>query len=116
MEYLELPRLEPGAPLDVHGNQVALLERIRCYQASGTMTCTTCHDVHRPQREAASLSARCLTCHQAQSCGLFKKEGYKIAGNCVDCHMPRQPSNLIVSDTNGRSVRPQVRNHWIKID
>ena len=114
-QYLELPRPDPAARLDVHGNQVALLERSRCYQESGTMTCVTCHDVHQPQRDAAAFSQRCLSCHQAQSCGQFKTLGSKIAGRCVDCHMPLQTSNLIVSDANGRSVRPKVRNHWIKV-
>ena len=93
----------------------ALLERSRCYQESGTMTCVTCHDVHQPQRDAAAFSQRCLSCHQVQSCGRFKTLGSQIAGRCVDCHMPLQTSNLIVSDANGRSVRPKVRNHWIKI-
>src|SRR5438876_6857553 len=54
-QYLELPRPDPAARLDVHGNQVALLERSRCYQESGTMTCVTCHDVHQPQRDAAAF-------------------------------------------------------------
>jgi hypothetical protein len=29
--------------------------------------------------------------------------------------MPNQQTNLIVSDSNGKKVKPQVRNHWIKI-
>jgi hypothetical protein len=114
-KYLELPQPDPAARIDVHGNQVALLERSRCYRQSGSMTCVTCHNVHQPQRDASAFSERCLGCHQVQSCGLFKTLGSQIAGRCVDCHMPLQTSNLIVSDANGRSVRPKVRNHWIKI-
>jgi hypothetical protein len=29
--------------------------------------------------------------------------------------MPKQQTELIVSSANGKSVRPEVRNHWIKI-
>ena len=111
---LALPQFEPNAHIDVHGSQIELLKRSRCYQKSD-MTCNTCHDVHVTQRDAASFSGRCLACHQVQSCGLYPKLGQQIASNCVDCHMPKQQTELIVSSANGKSVRPEVRNHWIKI-
>jgi Cytochrome c554 and c-prime len=109
---LEIPK--PSEPLDVHGNQIALLERSRCFQAS-QMTCLTCHNVHVPQRETRDFSSRCLACHKVQSCGLFAKEGRKIADKCVDCHLPNQTSNVIVSTLNGIPIKPKVRNHWIKV-
>jgi hypothetical protein len=112
--YIELGRLDPDTPIDVHGNQVALLQRSRCFQGS-QMTCGTCHNVHTPQRDAASFSERCLGCHKPESCGIYAEAGPKIANNCVDCHMPRQPSNAIVVGANGVKVRPLVRTHWIKI-
>jgi hypothetical protein len=46
---------------------------------------------------------------------MFGKRGASIAANCVDCHMPLQDSNVIVSVTNGEQTRAQVRNHWIKV-
>ena len=46
---------------------------------------------------------------------MYAKLGPQIAENCIDCHMPVQASNLIVSDVNGTSVRARVRNHWIKV-
>jgi hypothetical protein len=113
-QYLRLTQHSPDEALDVHGDQVALLTRSRCYQAS-QMTCLTCHDVHRTQRDPAQLSERCLTCHQEQSCKLFPKEGHALRGRCVDCHMPLQPSNLIVSGLEGTEQRALVRNHWIKV-
>jgi hypothetical protein len=113
-EHLVLPNFEPSAQIDVHGSQIELLKRSRCYQRS-EMTCLTCHDVHVTQRDAASFSSRCLGCHQIESCGLYKKLGQQIASNCVDCHMPKQQTELIVSSANGKSVKPEVRNHWIKI-
>ena len=100
---------------DVHGNQVALLEKSKCYQSSPTMTCSTCHDVHQTQRDPAALSARCLTCHHAESCGEFAKMKEKLKGNCVNCHMPVQPSNVIISNQNSKPTRAMVRSHWIKI-
>lgn len=112
--YLHLVMPGPNEPVDVHGNQVALLERSRCYQTS-TMTCSTCHDVHIPQRDPAAFAERCLTCHKVQSCGLFPKRGDRIAGKCVDCHLPRLTSNMIVSSHEGARLRPQVRTHWIKV-
>jgi hypothetical protein len=112
--YLQLDSLSANATVDVHGNQVALLTRSRCYQSS-QMTCITCHDVHRTQRDPKELSGRCLACHQEQSCKLFPKEGHALKGRCVDCHMPLQESNLIVSGLEGREQRALVRTHWIKV-
>jgi hypothetical protein len=111
-EHLEL---KPAAPneVDVHGNQVALLARSACFRSS-EMTCSTCHDVHRTQRDVAQLSGRCLTCHVPQSCGLFPSRGKALIGRCVDCHMPLQQSNSIISGHEGRQERPPVRTHWIK--
>jgi hypothetical protein len=111
--FVALTTPPPDAPVDVHGNQVALLQRSRCYQAS-QMTCLTCHDVHATQRDTRQLSGRCLTCHQEQSCKLFPAQGHALAGRCVDCHMPLQSSNLIVSELEGTKKAAQVRSHWIR--
>jgi len=100
--------------IDVHGNQVALLERSKCFRSS-QMTCATCHDVHRQQRDVVELSGRCLTCHAVQSCGLFPQHGQGLIGRCVDCHMPLLPSNTIMASSLGRRLQPQVRTHWIKV-
>ncbi len=100
---------------DVHGNQVGLLQRSRCYLSSPQMSCSTCHDVHSVERPAAAYSERCLSCHQWRSCGLSKKLGHNIVKNCIDCHMPVQPTNVIVSETGSTVVRATMRNHWIKI-
>lgn len=100
--------------VDVHGNQMALLERSPCFRSS-KMTCATCHDVHREERDVAALSERCLACHTVQSCGLFPRHGQALVGRCVDCHMPALPSNTVVADHLGRQVQVRVRTHWIKI-
>lgn len=100
--------------VDVHGNQVALLARSRCFRNS-QMTCATCHDVHREQRDVSDLSGRCLTCHALQSCGLFPKYGEALRGRCVDCHMPSLPSNTIIANVRSGQYQVKVRTHWIKV-
>jgi hypothetical protein len=79
------------------------------------MTCATCHDVHKEQRDIGAFSARCLTCHTVQSCGLFAQHGQKLIGRCVDCHMPLLPSAMVISDRLGHRFQQQVRTHWIKV-
>jgi len=111
--YLYVPYV-PEDSVDVHGNQVQLLTSSRCFRNS-TMTCITCHDVHKPQRDSAAFSQHCLTCHKAADCGKFPTLGAKIASNCVDCHMPLLESETLVSDTNGQKLKPLVRNHRIGI-
>jgi Cytochrome c554 and c-prime len=73
---------------DVHGNQVGLLKASRCFQRSGSMTCTTCHDVHRMERDPAVLVGRCVACHTRQACPTGLPQ-------CVECHMPVLASKVI---------------------
>jgi Cytochrome c554 and c-prime len=113
-DYIQLAIPRPDEPLDVHGNQVGLLERSRCFKSS-SMTCSTCHNVHLPQRNVPEFSGRCLTCHKIQSCGIYTKKGDSIADQCIDCHLPNQTSNVIFSSHDGLMIRPKVRNHWIKV-
>jgi hypothetical protein len=112
--YIKLQRPDEDARVDVHGNQVALTQRSRCYQSS-QMTCTTCHDVHAPEREPAAYSEKCLQCHIDKACGEYAKLGPKIRENCIDCHMPVQDSNLIISNLHEKQVKARMRNHWIKV-
>jgi len=113
-DYLYIPFSDKDVPVDVHGNQIQLLARSRCFRSS-RMTCTTCHEVHKVQRDAAAFSEHCLSCHKVEACGRYPQLGKDIAKNCVDCHMPLQESELLVSDTNGRKLKPRVRNHRIAI-
>ncbi len=90
-----------------------MLKQSRCFRESN-MTCLTCHNVHAPQHNLAEFSQRCLTCHKPDS-ATFAKADHPVTKNCIDCHMPRQETNLIVFDFAGKKVRPQMRNHWIKV-
>ena len=113
-QYLSISDNAPDTPDDVHAHQVQQLRSSRCFRSSG-MTCTTCHDVHKPQRDVASFSERCLTCHRIESCGKYPTMGPQILHSCVNCHMPLKQSNQIFLDTNDRQVKPQVRSHRIAI-
>jgi len=114
-DYVRLQAPNVTDRLDVHGNQVNLLERSRCFRASPEMSCSTCHDVHLPERPAADYSAKCLGCHRADQCGMVRKMGTGIASNCIDCHMPVQPSNKLVLDADNQRLQANVRNHWIRV-
>ena len=84
--------------------------------AGGAMTCTTCHDPHRPSAEI-DLVAACQTCHGAGHetvCARPDARGadglptlaLATTGNCVSCHMS-------VGDTENI---PHVTftDHWIR--
>jgi cytochrome c554/c'-like protein len=114
-EYVKLTEPTATDRLDVHGNQVNLLARSRCFRSSPAMSCSTCHDPHAPERPAADYSARCLECHEAEQCGMVRKVGKQNASNCIDCHMPVQASNLLVLDADDMRLQAKVRNHWIRV-
>jgi hypothetical protein len=113
-KYLTISADAPDTPTDVHAHQVQQLSSSRCFRSTN-MTCTTCHNVHTPQRDVASFSQRCLTCHKEESCGRYATLGTRILTKCVDCHMPLNQSNQIVFDADGGQIKPQVRNHRIAI-
>jgi uncharacterized membrane protein len=85
------------------------------------MDCNSCHNVHK--KEAGNLtlfSQRCMTCHTAarhNECKLLPKLGNAIKGNCIDCHMPAKPSNLIQVEAAGNKLQVpyEVRTHRIAI-
>jgi hypothetical protein len=111
--YLQLPPADPDAEFDVHGSQVELLEKSRCFRSS-EMTCLTCHDVHDARPTLASFSERCLSCHKPET-AMFPKRNHRVSSDCIGCHMPLEETNLIVFQWNRKRVRPTVRSHWIKV-
>ncbi len=86
--------------IDVHGNQYGLLKESKCFRMSTTLTCVTCHNPHDNERgKTALFSQRCMTCHNKEQ-GTFCKIDTStvfssIKSNCIDCHMPKQPSMSI---------------------
>jgi tetratricopeptide (TPR) repeat protein len=69
------------------------LRQSKCFLASNsTLTCTTCHDPHEPDRarSIARANTACMDCHRNGNAP------HTTSGNCVSCHMPqRRPSDAI---------------------
>jgi hypothetical protein len=100
---------------DVHGNQVGLLERSKCFLASPALTCTTCHDVHQPQRDVAWFAQKCLGCHDASRHPMADRIGGRLITDCVDCHMPNRESTALEFNAPSRQVPMYFRSHNIAI-
>jgi len=113
-KFLRITDEKSDFAVDVHSHQVQLLKSSRCYRSS-QMTCSTCHNVHTPQRDADAFSQYCLNCHQPAQCGKFATMGAQIAGKCIGCHMPLQRSVVLFSEVDGQQLHPTVRNHHIGI-
>jgi len=104
--------------------QADRLRKSACYQKSGIMTCTTCHDPHR-HAGAENINAHCTSCHGGSSAGIMPAAAtagkmpalrlpaassctapQKNIQDCVQCHMP----------TGETSDIPHVRftDHYIR--
>lgn len=110
-----------SSQIDVHGNQVGLLKASQCFKMTTTMTCSTCHNVHENERGKTGLfSQRCLSCHSAAS-EKMKTPTHQlvksIETNCIDCHMPSQPSKSIAVFLEGDETpkTSSLRSHFIGI-
>ena len=111
-----LPASKGEVPIpDVHGNQVELLRRSRCFRSSPDMSCSTCHDVHERQREVAWFAQKCLVCHETRRHRLADQLGEQLIAWCVDCHMPTRRSNAIEINTPTTRVALHFRSHAIGI-
>jgi len=104
--------------VDVHGNQLGLLQASKCFQLSKTMTCITCHNPHQNERNKTELfSQRCMSCHQTQHKNIEGISNNKLIKNCIDCHMPLQTSRSISFLLQGKEapVNAVMRTHYITI-
>ena len=107
--------------VDVHGNQYGLLRKSKCFRMSESMTCNTCHNTHQNERGKTELfSQRCTGCHNTTATE-FKTPAHMrvmtIEKNCIDCHMPSQPSRSIAVFLEGseKLVASTLRTHFIGI-
>ncbi|MDP9081241.1 MAG: hypothetical protein M3O71_27830 [Bacteroidota bacterium] len=108
------------ATIDVHGNQRGLLATSKCFLMSN-MDCSNCHNIHvNETAKLVAYSQRCMKCHNEANhnfCTMAPKLGLTIKNNCIDCHMPEKPSNLIsIAAAGGKKEVPYlVRTHRIAI-
>jgi hypothetical protein len=103
------------AHLDVHGNQIQLLSSSKCFIYS-KMDCATCHDTHQNQRGNTPLYVqKCLGCHSTTNHNYCKMadatNNAAIKANCIQCHMPALPSNVIIAPTMAKSATADILVH-----
>ena len=113
-DYFAPPAGTAAIP-DVHGNQVALLQRSKCFRASPDMSCSTCHDVHRPQRDVSAFVEKCLACHETSRHPMAAEIGERLTTGCIDCHMPNRRSKALEINTPTKRFALYFRSHAIGI-
>lgn len=118
--FMQFPFMNSGG-IDVHGNQLGLLDKSKCFLSSSTMTCVTCHSPHDDNRGNLALySERCMTCHNKEHgtfCKINPNLVSNITSNCIDCHMPKQSSKAIVMQLQNSKepIGQLLRTHLIAV-
>ena len=110
--------LSIGNSEDDHvANQIAYLRQSKCFQNSETLTCTTCHDPHRPQGPDNAGSASCWKCHESADCGEQEHVPSALRDDCIDCHMPKYVKTNVNFQTETDDFVPPTRrfDHRIAI-
>ena len=90
------------------------LLRSACFRKSGgAVTCTDCHDPHRPLRTDRAADRdryrrACEACHGEEVRALARDGRHTESGNCAGCHMPlRRTEDVVhVVMTDHRIQRP----------
>jgi hypothetical protein len=107
--------------IDVHGKQYQSLAASKCFLKSKSLTCVSCHNPHGDENSSLQVfSAKCIACHTSPAhlseatVHISQKE---ITANCIDCHMPIKPSQIITmkSSSPNDSISALVRTHFISI-
>ncbi|MET4081410.1 mono/diheme cytochrome c family protein [Pedobacter sp. UYP30] len=109
---------DASAQPDVHGNQLGLLMQSKCYLSSNNLTCNSCHNIHEPRKASLAIySQRCMSCHKTPKHSAATLAKGLIKTNCIDCHMPKKPSQLISFQTAiGKKPIPYLmRTHRVAI-
>ncbi len=115
--YLAWPTQKANAEYDVHGNQSQLLAQSKCFTNAITMDCSTCHNPHaNASNNLKAYSAICSSCHQNVTHKTVV-ETATVQNNCIDCHMPVQPSRAITFQAHKDTLKSayQLRTHKIAV-
>lgn len=122
LAMVPMENLDSTGKIDVHGNQYGMLRRSKCFTASTTMTCSSCHDPHKKERgNEALFSQRCMNCHTDKNTDFEKMApGMPVADvkqKCITCHMPNQESKVlnVRLDANSQRTPAVMRSHLIRI-
>lgn len=114
-DYSVLPPDTSTGPPDVHGNQVGLLRGSKCFLKSPNMSCETCHDLHRVERDPDALSGKCLQCHAATDHKPLRPRETVALASCATCHMPVQRSTSLQINTASSQEGFNIRSHRIAV-
>ena len=105
--------------LDVHGNQMGLLSESKCFVNSQKMDCLTCHAPHKNQRaDMNTFNTKCLTCHDSNKINnVTENHIHYNQQNCVSCHMPLVPSDVmkLKLENDSEEIPVYIRTHLIGI-
>jgi len=101
--------------LDVHGNQLQLLQTSKCF-INSNMDCATCHDAHQNQRDNTLLfTQKCLNCHSTVNhnyCKMVNNTNAQfIKSNCIECHMPSLTTMAILSPNMDKTFSAGIAVH-----
>ncbi len=101
--------------LDVHGNQLQLLQSSKCF-INSKMDCATCHDTHQNQRGNIALyTQKCLGCHSTVTHNYCKManagNAQLIKSNCIQCHMPALGTRAILTATMNKTPQADIFVH-----
>jgi tetratricopeptide (TPR) repeat protein len=119
----------PGEPLEAYfrvnrnkhqeedrvADQVKYLRQSKCFQRNDTLTCTTCHNPHKPSPGLNKMQGACLKCHEASDCAEQKRLPAGVRGDCVGCHMPRFTRIQVFFHTEDDQYVPAIRPHQHRI-
>ena len=88
----------PDRKMTVVGH-VEQMHLSRCYQASSTLTCLTCHSPHAEPAENAKVAYYqnvCTQCHKPERCKVdpARRMRESPVNDCVHCHMPKSPTEI----------------------
>ena len=118
----EYEKLASQDSLDVHGNQYGLLVASPCFKNSTAMSCTSCHDPHKNQRNNNEwFNSKCIACHQNSTknsdCSQSMEKQKSAQNNCIKCHMPLTPSKTmsVFNQEDSLVVPVYIRTHLIGI-
>lgn len=119
--FLPIASRKTTTEFDVHGNQYQLLSQSKCFLQSKTMDCTSCHNPHTKASDDLKVySQKCIRCHQDVDHRSFKMgngTAHTMKSNCIDCHMPEQPSRAITFQLSGSDSTSSylLRTHKIAV-
>ena len=114
------PYSDTSTTFDVHGNQFQLLSQSACFTKTNSLNCSTCHSPHANGSDDLRIySSICSGCHSNVKHSFIKDTAAskQLQVNCIDCHMPSQPSEAITFFLEGNKKKSayMLRTHKIGI-